>query len=156
MAVGKTVFHGEPIAVLLAQNRYALEDAAELVHVHYETLPVVVDPSHAAGRSDLVLPLARAAVAAGADGVMVDGTFFTDGEMPALGLSPKRARQIGHLPQSGPGGMIEWMAKLPAHTRRLLIHINNSNPILDEDSDARATLNRERIEVCEDRMNLHF
>jgi 3-deoxy-7-phosphoheptulonate synthase len=35
-------------------------------------LPVIVDPSHAAGRRDLVVPLARAAIAAGADGVMVD------------------------------------------------------------------------------------
>ena len=35
-------------------------------------LPVIVDPSHAAGRRDLVLPLARAAMAVGADGVMVD------------------------------------------------------------------------------------
>ena len=35
-------------------------------------LPVVVDPSHAAGRKDLVVPLARAAIAVGADGVLVD------------------------------------------------------------------------------------
>jgi 3-deoxy-7-phosphoheptulonate synthase len=35
-------------------------------------LPVLVDPSHAAGRHDLVVPLARAAMAVGADGVMVD------------------------------------------------------------------------------------
>lgn len=35
-------------------------------------LPVVVDPSHAAGRRDLVVPLARAAIGAGADAVMVD------------------------------------------------------------------------------------
>ena len=35
-------------------------------------LPIVVDPSHAAGRKDLVVPLARAAIAAGADGVLVD------------------------------------------------------------------------------------
>lgn len=35
-------------------------------------LPVVVDPSHAAGRRELVIPLARAAIAAGADGVMVE------------------------------------------------------------------------------------
>jgi 3-deoxy-7-phosphoheptulonate synthase len=35
-------------------------------------LPVIVDPSHAAGRRDLVLPLARAAVAAGADGIIVE------------------------------------------------------------------------------------
>jgi pyrroloquinoline quinone biosynthesis protein B len=87
-----------------------------------------------------------------ADCVLVDGTFWTDDEMPRLGLSSKTARDIGHLPQSGAGGMIEWLAKLPAHTRRMLIHINNTNPILDEDSIERATLARERIEVCEDRM----
>ncbi len=89
-----------------------------------------------------------------ADAVMVDGTFWTDDEMIALGLSHKTARGIGHLPQSGPGGMIEWLARLPARTRRLLIHINNTNPILDEDSPERAALVAERIEVCEDGMEI--
>jgi pyrroloquinoline quinone biosynthesis protein B len=42
-----------------------------------------------------------------ADCVLVDGTFWTDDEMIRLGASKKRAREIGHLPQSGPGGMIE-------------------------------------------------
>ena len=90
----------------------------------------------------------------GADAVLVDGTFWTDDEMPRLGLSRKTARDIGHLPQSGPGGMIEWLAKLPAGTRRCLIHINNTNPILDEDSDERAELARAGIEVCEDGMEI--
>jgi len=89
---------------------------------------------------------------AGADAVLVDGTFWTDDEMPRLGLSSKTARSIGHLPQSGAGGMMEWLAKLPAGTRRCLIHINNTNPILDEDSDERAALTRAGIEVCEDGM----
>ena len=88
----------------------------------------------------------------GADAVLVDGTFWTDDEMPALGLSKKTARDIGHLPQSGVGGMIEWLDRLPAATRRLLIHINNTNPILDEDSAERALLARHGIEVCEDGM----
>ena len=88
----------------------------------------------------------------GADAVLVDGTFFTDDEMPALGISTKTARSIGHLPQSGPGGMVEWLDKLPARTRRLLIHINNTNPILDEDSAPRALLRAHGIEVCEDGM----
>ena len=35
-------------------------------------LPVIVDPSHAAGRAELVAPLALAAAAAGADGLMVE------------------------------------------------------------------------------------
>ena len=90
----------------------------------------------------------------GADCVMVDGTFWRDDEMPRLGLSQKTAREIGHLAQSGAGGMIEWLSRLPPRTRRLLIHINNTNPILDEDSAERATLARERIEVCEDGMQI--
>jgi len=63
-----------------------------------------------------------------ADCVLVDGTFWTDEEMIGLGLSRKRARDIGHLPQSGPGGMLEWLEKLPPSTRKILIHINNTIP----------------------------
>ena len=86
----------------------------------------------------------------GSDCVLVDGTFWSDEEMPRLGLSSKSARDIGHLPQSGAGGMIEWLGKLPSTTRRMLIHINNTNPILDEDSAERTVLRGEGIEVCED------
>jgi pyrroloquinoline quinone biosynthesis protein B len=89
-----------------------------------------------------------------ADVVMVDGTFWTNDEMMAMGLSRKTAHDIGHLAQSGPGGMIEWLDRLPRSTRRMLIHVNNTNPILDEDSAARATLERAGIEVCEDGMDL--
>ena len=105
---------------------------------------------YAPGLGDITAPVFDAM--ASADCVMVDGTFFTDDEMPRMGLSRKTARDIGHLPQSGAGGMIEWMARLPARTRRMLIHINNTNPILDEDSAERATLTRAGIEVCEDNM----
>jgi pyrroloquinoline quinone biosynthesis protein B len=90
----------------------------------------------------------------GADAVLVDGTFWTDDEMIRLGFSKKTARSIGHLPQSGPGGMIEVMRTLPRSTRKVLIHINNTNPILDEDSPERAALEREGIEVSEDGMEL--
>ena len=85
-----------------------------------------------------------------ADCVMVDGTFWTDDEMIAAGLSTKTARDIGHLPQSGPGGMMDWLGELPARVRKILIHINNTNPILDEDSPERAELTRRGIEVAED------
>jgi len=84
------------------------------------------------------------------DCVLVDGTFWSDDEMPRLKLSRKTARDIGHLPQSGTDGMIEWMRKLPPATRRMLIHINNTNPILDEDGAERAALRDEGIDVCED------
>jgi pyrroloquinoline quinone biosynthesis protein B len=85
-----------------------------------------------------------------ADCVMVDGTFWTDEEMIVAGLSTKTARDIGHLPQSGPGGMMDWLDELPKHVRKILIHINNTNPILDENSPQRAELTRRGIEVAED------
>ena len=86
--------------------------------------------------------------------VLVDGTFWTDDEMIHLGLSRKRARDIGHLPQSGPGGMLEWLARLPVATRKILIHINNTNPILDEASAERAELERLGVEVAFDGMEI--
>jgi pyrroloquinoline quinone biosynthesis protein B len=86
--------------------------------------------------------------------VLVDGTFWSDDEMIRLGLSHKRARDIGHLAQSGPGGMLEWLARLPKQTRKILIHVNNTNPILDEDSPERAELTRRGIEVAWDGMEI--
>jgi pyrroloquinoline quinone biosynthesis protein B len=91
-----------------------------------------------------------------ADCVMVDGTFWCDTEMLDLGMSKKRAREIGHLPQSGAGGMLEWLAQLPARTRRILIHINNTNPILDEDSAERAELTERGIEVAHDGLEVQL
>lgn len=88
-----------------------------------------------------------------ADVVLVDGTFWTEDEMIALGLSKKPASEMGHLPQSGPGGMIEILDGLRA-TRKILIHINNSNPILREDSPERAILTAHGIEVAIDTMEI--
>jgi pyrroloquinoline quinone biosynthesis protein B len=76
--------------------------------------------------------------------------------MIRLGISAKTARDIGHLPQSGPGGMIEQLDRLPATTRKILIHINNTNPILDEDSAERAELARHGIEVAFDGMDIRI
>jgi pyrroloquinoline quinone biosynthesis protein B len=88
--------------------------------------------------------------------VMVDGTFWTDDEMIRLGASKKHARDIGHLPQSGTGGMLEWFEKLPGTTRKVLIHINNTNPILDEDSAQAAELARRDVEVAWDGMEIEL
>lgn len=86
--------------------------------------------------------------------VVLDGTFWSDDEMIAQGLSSRRARDMGHLPQSGAGGMLEWLARLPRATRRILIHVNNTNPILDEDSRERAELARAGVEVACDGMEI--
>ncbi len=86
--------------------------------------------------------------------VMVDGTFWTDDEMIQLGVSRKRARDIGHLPQSGSGGMLEWLGRLSAQTRKILIHINNTNPILDESSAQALALKERGVEVAWDGMEI--
>lgn len=87
------------------------------------------------------------------DCLMVDGTFWTDEEMITLGISQKRARDIGHIPQSGNGGMIEILNTVPK-ARKILIHINNTNPILDEDSDERKQLDAAGIEVAYDGLEI--
>nr|WP_315185980.1 pyrroloquinoline quinone biosynthesis protein PqqB [uncultured Albidiferax sp.] len=89
-----------------------------------------------------------------ADCVLVDGTLWTDDEMITLGASKKTSRSMGHLPQSGPGGMLEWLDQLPATTRKVLIHINNTNPILDASSPQRQELARRGIEVAFDGMEI--
>jgi len=89
--------------------------------------------------------------------VLVDGTFWTDSEMIDLGLSSKRATDMGHLAQcseNGKDGMVELLDRLPRSTRKVLIHINNTNPILDPRSDAHATLREHGIEIAEDGMEL--
>ena len=91
-----------------------------------------------------------------ADCVLVDGTLWTDDEMITLGASKKTSRAMGHLPQSGPGGMLEWLDQLPTSTRKVLIHINNTNPILDEDSAQRLELTRHGIEVAHDGMEIEL
>ncbi|WP_206951981.1 pyrroloquinoline quinone biosynthesis protein PqqB [Trinickia acidisoli] len=89
--------------------------------------------------------------------VLVDGTFWTDTEMIDLGLSGKRAADMGHLAQcaaNGKPGMLDLLDTLPRTTRKVLIHINNTNPILDPDSDAHAIVRAHGIDLAEDGMQL--
>lgn len=93
-----------------------------------------------------------------ADVVMVDGTFWREDEMLRAGLSPKHASDMGHLPQQGQegrSGMIDVLGALPAR-RKVLIHINNSNPILNEEGAERATLRAHGIEVAYDGMEIEL
>ena len=71
--------------------------------------------------------------AASSDLVLIDGTFWSDDELIKTGRSKRTAREIGHLPQSGPDGLLAQFPK-NARGRKILIHINNTNPVLDEDS----------------------
>ncbi|MET0291770.1 MAG: pyrroloquinoline quinone biosynthesis protein PqqB [Steroidobacteraceae bacterium] len=82
--------------------------------------------------------------------VMVDGTCWTDDEMIALGLSRKTARAMGHRAISGDDGMLDWLETLPPRTRRILIHVNNTNPVLDEDGPEHAALVAAGVELAHD------
>ncbi|MEE4279223.1 MAG: pyrroloquinoline quinone biosynthesis protein PqqB [Halieaceae bacterium] len=88
-----------------------------------------------------------------ADCLLVDGTFWQEDEMIVAGVGSKLASEMGHLPQSGEGGMIERLRGLD-RPRKVLIHINNTNPILVEDSPERRILDAERIEVAYDGMEI--
>jgi pyrroloquinoline quinone biosynthesis protein B len=68
--------------------------------------------------------------------ILFDGTFWTDDELITLAISPSTARQMGHQPISGPDGSLAALANFPL-ARRVYTHINNSNPILIEDSPER-------------------
>lgn len=102
-----------------------------------------------------ISPPVRAALEA-SHCVMVDGTFWQDDEMIRAGVSTKRAKDLGHLPQSGPGGMIEVLNSLGKGTRRILLHINNTNPILVEAGPERAQLDASGIEVAFDGMEIRL
>ena len=91
-----------------------------------------------------------------ADCLLVDGTFWEEDEMRCAGLSAKTAAEMGHLPQSpsaARAGMVDVMSAMPAR-RKVLIHINNSNPILDEAGTQRRVLETHGIEVAYDGMEI--
>jgi pyrroloquinoline quinone biosynthesis protein B len=90
------------------------------------------------------------------DCVLVDGTFWTHDEMITAGLGKKTAADMGHLPQqsqAGLPGMIEALLSIKAK-RKVLIHINNSNPILNDTSPERAELSQHDIELAYDGMEI--
>lgn len=87
--------------------------------------------------------------------VLVDGTFWSATEMIDLGLSHKRAADMGHLAQCGDEntpGMVQLLDELPAATRKVLIHINNTNPVVDPCSPEYAMIHARGIEVAHDGM----
>jgi pyrroloquinoline quinone biosynthesis protein B len=72
-------------------------------------------------------------LAESSDLVFLDGTFWSDDELSRAAGSGKTARAIGHLPLSGTDGLLQQFSGT-GRGRRVLIHINNTNPILDEES----------------------
>ena len=87
-----------------------------------------------------------------ADLLFFDGTLFTDDEMITAGLGQKTGRRMGHVPVSGPGGTLEGLADLRGH--RILLHINNTNPIWLLDSPERRQVEMAGFEIAYDGMEV--
>jgi len=90
-----------------------------------------------------------------ADCVFFDGTFWSSDELPGLGLGTKRAEQMAHLPVGGPDGSLARLHGLAA-PRRIFIHVNNTNPLLRDDSPERATVEAAGWEVARDGMEVRI
>lgn len=95
------------------------------------------------------------AAATSADAVFFDGTFWSSDELIALGASARRAEDMAHWPIGGVAGSLGFIGGLSA-ARRIYIHINNTNPILREDSAERALLHEVGVEVAFDGMELEL
>ncbi|WP_284090853.1 pyrroloquinoline quinone biosynthesis protein PqqB [Acinetobacter pittii] len=89
------------------------------------------------------------------DCVMIDGTLWTDDEMQQTGVGTKTGREMGHLYISGEGGSLSYLNQLST-PKKVLIHINNTNPILNEDSAQFAELKANGVEVAYDGMQIEL
>ncbi len=87
------------------------------------------------------------------DLVLIDGTFWSDNELKQAGRGKKTAREMGHIPLSGPDGLL---AQFPddARARKILIHVNNTNPILVEDSAEHRAAVDAGFEIAHDGMEI--
>jgi len=105
----------------------------------------------AAGASSAEVVLA----AKSADALFFDGTFWSSDELIALGASARRAEDMAHWPIGGAEGSLKFLGGLAA-ARRVYIHINNTNPMLRDDSPERAEVHAAGVEVAFDGMGLEL
>lgn len=117
--------------------------------------------ARASGRSFAYVPAAARwtpkldQVVASVDALFFDGTFWSSAELSSTGVGTKRAEDMAHLPVGGPEGGLARLGRLPGK-RRILIHINNTNPMLREDSPERAEVLAAGVEVAFDGMEIEL
>ena len=92
---------------------------------------------------------------AGADCLLFDGTVYTDDEMITAGVGTKTGARMGHMYISGAGGSLAALADLGIG-KRIYVHINNTNPILDAASPEHAAVTREGWKVAFDGMEIRL
>ncbi|HYZ01878.1 MAG TPA: pyrroloquinoline quinone biosynthesis protein PqqB [Candidatus Binatia bacterium] len=87
--------------------------------------------------------------------LLVDGTCWRDDELIRLGVAGRTSREMGHVPIAGAGGSLELLSSLSA-ARRVYVHVNNTNPVLLEDSPERRIVEEHGFEVAEDGLELEL
>ena len=91
----------------------------------------------------------------GAQLLFFDGTLWTDNELQRLAISGKTGRRMGHMSIDGADGTIATLRDLEVQ-RKIFIHINTTNPVLDEDSPAHAAIRAAGWEIAEDGMEIRL
>jgi pyrroloquinoline quinone biosynthesis protein B len=89
------------------------------------------------------------------DVLLFDGTFWSDDELIRLQHGGQTARQMGHIPISSPGGSLDLLSKL-RRPRKMYVHINNTNPVLDETSTEYRQVREQGWEIAEDGCHLEL
>lgn len=133
-------------------------DAADLTGSGGETIAVrLVDAR--SGKSVFYVPAcaridrALQAKLAGASCVLFDGTLYTDDEMIRTGVGTRTAARMGHVAMTGEAGAIAGLAGIPIE-RRIFVHVNNTNPVLNEHSAERRSVHASGWEIAEDGMEI--
>ncbi|APP81534.1 pyrroloquinoline quinone biosynthesis protein PqqB [Xanthomonas hortorum] len=89
----------------------------------------------------------------GAELVFFDGTLWRDDEMVQLGISQKTGQRMGHMSIDGPDGTIAAFAPLDV-ARKIFIHLNTTNPVLDTHSPEYASARASGWEVAHDGLEI--
>lgn len=125
------------------------EDASVGFLMEQGNKSLFIAPTLSGQRSEWAKPAASANVA------LLDGAFWSDEELLATGRTSKTAREMGHLPLSGTDGLLAQYPK-DAQGRKILIHINNTNPILDENSDEHQAVVEAGFEIAYDGLTIEL
>jgi pyrroloquinoline quinone biosynthesis protein B len=84
-----------------------------------------------------------------ADALLFDGTFWSDDELIRVQGSGQTARQMGHVPVSSEQGSLQKLAQLRC-PRKIYLHINNTNPMLNESGVQSRQVRDAGWEIAED------
>lgn len=116
------------------------------VEIYSDSKRLLYVPSAAAVTSKLMQRLETA------DVILFDGTLYDDEEMIRTGTGSKTGRRMGHMPIDGPQGSLALLSSLPA--RRIYTHLNNTNPVLINDSPQRRRVEQAGWEIAYDGLEI--